>query len=515
MAGVGAEQAGGGSGGVVGRARHRHQVGEDQAGGVAEGGRHGDVAAPLDAGAAGERGRGFDDARLDQHFRRLRVQVADDALGAQQRFLHVLDDHGVGARVHRDRAPVGEGVLDLRHERIGLGVVDRDQAHLESADDVADLLAAQALGLEDDVERLVPGDVAQLDGHLALHVVGHDDVLLADVGDGAEQVLDVDVLDVEVHLPAGVLAGVVDRARGRVGGFGFRGHRGGARGRGGLGLHQRLGGAELPDQRALHRAHLVVRALDDPGDHLHLAGRVGDAEAGEHRDRAAQRAGVEVVLQLVGQRRAVQRQHGGALVGPRDFELDRIFGRDQHFGVPVDHAQVDGADADERRDGRGFGRLCLLDRRGFRFEASGLRLNHGCELHFRFRSRFWRFGNLLLADHDGQAVGPAGDVVLRHRIAVAVHHHAHRIVVLREPHTLDRTSPCRLAGLAGKAVQIDRQPGRILQLGQRVVGDLAVGRNPHQRRAAARLDRHALQLVRRILHSLRVVARRHDVGVKA
>src|SRR5256884_372608 len=117
------------------------------------------------------------------------------------------------------------------------------------ADGVAHVLGAQGLWLEHDVERLVPGDVAQLDGDAALHVIGDDDVLLADLGDGAEQVLDVDVLDVEVDLAARVVGGVehVGLARSRPGvgrhGRGPGGRRGG--------LRHRLRSAELPDQRAL------------------------------------------------------------------------------------------------------------------------------------------------------------------------------------------------------------------------------------------------------------------------
>ena len=90
--------------------------------------------------------------------------------------------------------------------RLGAGLLLlRDVSQLGDADDVAHLVLAEALGLEDQVERLVPGDVAQRDRHLPLDVVGDDDVLLRDVRDEPQQVPDVDVVELEGDAPAGVL----------------------------------------------------------------------------------------------------------------------------------------------------------------------------------------------------------------------------------------------------------------------------------------------------------------------
>jgi hypothetical protein len=77
-----------------------------------------------------------------------------------------------------------------------------------------------------DVQRLIPGDVAHLDGDLALHVVGVHDVHLAHVGQQAEDVVDVRRLEVEVDAPAGVaLARLQPRPRGGAGRRLRDGHR--------------------------------------------------------------------------------------------------------------------------------------------------------------------------------------------------------------------------------------------------------------------------------------------------
>jgi hypothetical protein len=65
------------------------------------------------------------------------------------------------------------------------------------ADDVPDLLLPQTLAGQDDVQRLVPGDVPEANGDLPGHVIGDDDVLLADLGDDPQEVVDVDVLELE------------------------------------------------------------------------------------------------------------------------------------------------------------------------------------------------------------------------------------------------------------------------------------------------------------------------------
>ena len=66
------------------------------------------------------------------------------------------------------------------------------------ADQVAVADHAEALGLQHDVERLVPGDVAHADGDVAGDVVGGDDVHASDVREQTEDVVDVGVLEIEV-----------------------------------------------------------------------------------------------------------------------------------------------------------------------------------------------------------------------------------------------------------------------------------------------------------------------------
>ena len=121
-------------------------------------------------------------------------------------------------------------------------------SNLRDADDVPHLLLAEPLRLEDEVERLVPGHVAQGDGHLPGHVVGDDDVLLRDVRDEPQQVADVDVVEVERDAPAGVAARLRragERVRGRLG-----------REAGGL----RLGGAHHGDRRGRRRGGVLARS---------------------------------------------------------------------------------------------------------------------------------------------------------------------------------------------------------------------------------------------------------------
>ena len=56
---------------------------------------------------------------------------------------------------------------------------------------------SRPLVLQDDVQRLVPGDVLQAQRHAALDRVGHDDVLPAGVGQELQHRPHVDVLEVQ------------------------------------------------------------------------------------------------------------------------------------------------------------------------------------------------------------------------------------------------------------------------------------------------------------------------------
>src|SRR5437667_170696 len=67
----------------------------------------------------------------------------------------------------------------------------------DDADQVVPLDLLEAAGLEDRLECRLPGDVAERDRHLALHVVADDDVLAALGREDAEEVDDIRVLEVE------------------------------------------------------------------------------------------------------------------------------------------------------------------------------------------------------------------------------------------------------------------------------------------------------------------------------
>ncbi len=73
-------------------------------------------------------------------------------------------------------------------------------------DDVAVLAHVQALGLQDDVERLVPGHVLQAQGQVALHRVGRDDIEVGEVGDDLQHRAHIHILEVQRELVALVVA---------------------------------------------------------------------------------------------------------------------------------------------------------------------------------------------------------------------------------------------------------------------------------------------------------------------
>ena len=62
---------------------------------------------------------------------------------------------------------------------------------------------AEFLGLQDHVERLVPGDVAHANGYRAGDVVGGNDVHVSDIGQQAQDVVDVRILEIEIDAATG------------------------------------------------------------------------------------------------------------------------------------------------------------------------------------------------------------------------------------------------------------------------------------------------------------------------
>jgi hypothetical protein len=75
---------------------------------------------------------------------------------------------------------------------------------------IARLAHAQALGLQDDVQGLIPGHILQAQGDVAGHGVAGHDVEVGEVGDHLQQGAHFDVLEVQRQLLA-LVAGALDR----------------------------------------------------------------------------------------------------------------------------------------------------------------------------------------------------------------------------------------------------------------------------------------------------------------
>src|SRR5690606_12281283 len=103
----GAEALGGGVG-VVATTRGSDGAREDEAGRVRRGGGHVGVAAPLDTHVLEVAARRLDDARLDEHLRRLGVEGAHQLLDLIEGSGYVPGDQSVRAVVDGDRAAVGQ-----------------------------------------------------------------------------------------------------------------------------------------------------------------------------------------------------------------------------------------------------------------------------------------------------------------------------------------------------------------------------------------------------------------------
>jgi len=178
------------------------------------------------------------------HDDRVRPVVEGDAAALAEHALHLVDERVVGAGV------VDLDVLDAQGLELPLRVLGGPQRlallleprHGRDAHDVPLAAHLEPVRAQHEVERLVPRDVDQVERHLPLHVVGGDDVQVAHVGQHAEHVLDVRVLEVERDaLPIegrraarrrGRTMRLLRLGRGRV----MR-----SRGRGRLGLQRRIG----------------------------------------------------------------------------------------------------------------------------------------------------------------------------------------------------------------------------------------------------------------------------------
>ncbi len=338
------------------------------------------VPTAADADVAHVVARGLDDARLDEHLRRLRVERANQLFDAVQVAGDVARDDRIGALVDRDGPARREQVARARLDLVGLGVADLNEPHLERhevelgpllrdpelalllelgerrhADQVPRAHHPEPLGREDDVEPLIPRDVVHPDRHAAGHVVRGDDVHVPDVGEEPEDAVDVRALEVEVDAASAVRALLLGaQARGEPG----------LTAEGGLdlsvvvhaGLHardrrERL--VALDGHRAIRadgdvltdadrRAHRAIERPDERGpfdgddplliaDAIDLDDRVvvPFAERGHGAHRAAHRAHVERAGELLaGERR------------PLELEAQAPAGAGGH-GVRGDRAQLD------------------------------------------------------------------------------------------------------------------------------------------------------------------------------
>ena len=207
------------------------------------------VEAPLDAELARGIAIELHDARFDFDLRLRPVERPHQLRGGGDAVREVADDQRVRAGIdlhvtaRRQRA-----ARDDRHEVGGLRVADRHRQraqlagerlrfaqlaalfvflrqHVErhDADDVALDAVAQLVGAQDDVERLIPGHVAERHVHRALNARVDDDVqAVADLGERAEHGAQVGALEVEGHgvareLPLALIVGrLLQRRRARL-----------------------------------------------------------------------------------------------------------------------------------------------------------------------------------------------------------------------------------------------------------------------------------------------------------
>ena len=195
----------------------------------------------LDAKRFAERVCRLDDARLDQHLANRHIQLRDHLLNLHQARRNVRDEQLIGTRLGNHGASGTQQALgaagrtataaattrtgELRSNLCRLRVVELEGLGAQglqipdgrlrlqfslllrrqfvlgrNLQHVAAALHAQILGLQNDVQGLIPGDVLQAQGQIALHGVGRHDVEVREVGDHLQQRPDVDVLEVKRQL---------------------------------------------------------------------------------------------------------------------------------------------------------------------------------------------------------------------------------------------------------------------------------------------------------------------------
>src|SRR3990172_7460847 len=204
----------------------RAQRAAHDAAAAAGGGGEGQLRAQL----AREGGAGADHAGFDFDLKRLAVELLDEVVNPRDDGGDVADDEGVGAGVANNLAARGEEALEGGLEVARLGVAELHGVHhrlggfFAGLGQVAVLFllgleprpggdaqhvpfqgAAQAVVAQDDVQGLIPGDVNQHQRDRAADVGVDDDVQPADLVDQAEEILEVNVLEVDRNRLARVL----------------------------------------------------------------------------------------------------------------------------------------------------------------------------------------------------------------------------------------------------------------------------------------------------------------------
>src|SRR5205823_3199939 len=205
-----------------------------------------------DAERSAESVVGNHDPRLDQHLLHRSVKEPNDPPDLFQSRRRILHEQDIGPRIDerdaaaRDDRSASAGsrrlpcagaelLLPIRRDdlfEVGrLHVVELERLHdqwLELADldlvlellllpernflarrnqnDVAVLAHVEALGLHDDVERLVPRHVLQPQRKVALYGVARDDVQASEISDHLQDRANVDVLEIERQLLALIAA---------------------------------------------------------------------------------------------------------------------------------------------------------------------------------------------------------------------------------------------------------------------------------------------------------------------
>src|SRR6202012_1369468 len=192
-------------------------------------------------------GAGFSaGASFDFHLLRLAVELAKQVIDIRDDRRNVTDDELVRAAVEQDVAASGQKFLQRGRQRFRFRVVERarDGGHFlrivfrladvagslsflldgfegRDAEHVAVELLFESVVLENDVESLVPGYFVEHDRQCALDVGIEHDVQAADFVNQAEEVAQIDVLEVYRDRLTGVAArrGLRSNGRGCVSGL--------------------------------------------------------------------------------------------------------------------------------------------------------------------------------------------------------------------------------------------------------------------------------------------------------